>query len=331
MAKPKVVVTRMTPGLKESALFAECDVWAWEEDRVMPEELFREKAPGADGLFVTPFDPIDAALLDACPRLRVVSTYAVGVDNVDLPAAAERGVPVGNTPYVVTEATADMCFALMLAFSRRIPEGDAFVRAKKWETWSPYLMISNNVHGKTLGIVGMGRIGQAIAKRATGFDMNILYHTRNPRPEAEEKFGCAYVSYGELLARSDIVVMIVPLTGETRHMMNAESLAKMKESAILVNVARGGVVDPKALHDALAAKRIRGAAVDVTEPEPIGKDDPLLTLDNFLIAPHVATGTWETRQLMTDVAVDNLMRGLRGEPLRYYANPDVQGRERKFD
>ena len=331
MSKQKVVVARMTPGLKESGIFEEYDVFAWEEDRVMPEDIFRQKAAEADGLYVTSFDPIDISLLDACPRLRVVSVYAVGVDNVDLPAAVERGVPVGNTPYVVTEATADMCFALMLAFSRRLLEGDAYVRAKKWETWSPTLMISNNVHGKTLGVVGMGRIGQAIAKRATGFDMNILYHTRTPRPEAEEKFGCAYVSYDDLLARSDIVVMIVPLTEDTHHMMNAASLAKMKKSAVLVNVARGGVVDPKALYDALAAKRIRGAAVDVTEPEPIGKDDPLLTLDNFLVAPHVATGTWETREEMTKVAVDNLRRGMTGESLRYYANPDVQGRERKFD
>lgn len=324
MAKPKIVVSRMTPGLEESEIWEACDVMAWKEDRIMPEELLREHAADAEGLFVTAFEPIDAALVASAPKLRVVSNYGVGVDNVDLAACTARGIPVGNTPGVVTEATADMAFALLLAFSRRILEGDAFVKSKQWETWSPYLMISNDVHRKTIGIVGMGRIGQAIAKRATGFDMRILYHTRTPRPEAEKQFGCVHTPYDQLLSQSDIVVMIVPLTDSTRHMMGEEALGKMKESAILINVARGGVVDPKALYRALSEKRIRGAAVDVTEPEPIGKDDPLLTLDNFLVVPHVATGTWETRQAMTELAVKNLMCGLRGEPLPHYANPEVK-------
>lgn len=324
MGKPKVVVARMTPGLKERDLWSECDVWAWEEDRVMPTELLREKLADAEGAYITAFDPIDVALLDAAPKLRVISNYGVGVDNIDLTACTERGIAVGNTPGVVTEATADMAFALLLAFSRRIPEGDAFVRAKKWKTWSPYLMISNDVFGKTIGMVGMGRIGQAIARRAVGFEMSILYHTRTRKHEAEQRYGCRYVSYDRLLAESDIVVTVVPLTEETYHMVDEAAFAKMKESAVLINVARGGVVDPKALYQALSSKRIRGAALDVTEPEPIPPDDPLLTCDNLLVVPHVATGSWETRRMMTDLAVENLMAGLRGQSLRFYANPEVK-------
>jgi len=259
----------------------------------------------------------------------VVSNYAVGVDNIDLPACTERGIAAGNTPGVVTEATADMAFALMLALSRRIKEADTFVKEKHWQTWSPFLMISNDVYGKTLGIVGMGRIGQAIARRAKGFEMPMLYHTRNRRPEAEEAYACRHVTYDELLRESDIIVTIVPLTDATYHMVDDTAFSKMKASAIVVNVSRGGVVDPAALHRALSTGRIRGAALDVTEPEPIPPDDPLLTCGNLLVAPHVATGTWETRRLMTDLAVKNLMAGLEGRPLAHYANPDVQGRERK--
>jgi glyoxylate reductase len=329
MAKPKVLVARMTPGLEESELWKVCDVWAWKEDRIMPPDLLRQRAADAEGLLVTSFDPVDKALLDAAPRLRVVSNYAVGVDNIDLAACTARGIPAGNTPGVVTEATADMAFALMLALSRRIKEGDAFVKSRQWKTWSPTLMISNDVYGKTLGILGMGRIGQAIARRAVGFQMKLLYHTRNRRPEAEQAYGCRHVSYAELLRESDIIVTIVPLTKETHHIVDDAAFAQMKDSAIVINVARGGVVDPKALYRALSSKRIRGAALDVTEPEPIPPDDPLLGCENLLLAPHVATGTWETRRMMTDLAVRNLLAGLNGRPLVHYANPDVKGHERK--
>lgn len=329
MAKPNVVVARMTPGLEESDLWTQCDVWAWEEDRIIPPELLREKAAAAEGLYVTSFDPVDQALLDAAPSLRVVSNYAVGVDNIDLAACTERGIQAGNTPGVVTEATGDMAFALMLTLSRRIKEADAFVKAGQWKTWSPTLMISNDVFAKTLGIVGMGRIGQAIARRAVGFQMPMLYHARHPRPEAEQAYGCRYASLDELLAQSDIVVTILPLTPETHHLMNDETIGRMKESALLINVARGGIVDPKALHRALTAKRIRGAALDVTEPEPIDPKDPLLGCDNLLVAPHVSTGTWEARRGMTDLALQNLFAGLAGKPLPYLANPAVKGHERQ--
>ncbi|MCZ6474140.1 MAG: D-glycerate dehydrogenase, partial [SAR324 cluster bacterium] len=225
--------------------------------------------------------------------------------------------------FVVTDATADQAMALMLAASRRIWEGARYVRDKQWKEWSPTLMIANDVHRKTLGIVGMGRIGQAIARRARGFDMNLLYHARSPKPEAERDLGVSYRALDDLLAESDIVILILPLTEETRHMINDETLAKMKPSAYLINSARGPIVDPAALYRALSEGRLAGAALDVTEPEPISADDPLLSLENCLIVPHISTSTWETRAMMTEVSVTNLLNGLQGEPLMHCANPDV--------
>ncbi|MDH4248003.1 MAG: D-glycerate dehydrogenase [Deltaproteobacteria bacterium] len=323
MAKPKVVVARMTPGLEESPIWTECDVWAWREDRTLPGNILMEQAAQADGLYTTGFDPVTPELLSVAQNLKVVSNYGVGVDNINLSACTARGIRVGNTPGVVTEATADLAFALMLSLSRRIVTCDNLVKAREWKAWSPTLLIANDVFGKTLGIVGMGRIGQAIAKRATGFSMNLLYHTRTRRPEAEREFGVQYRSLEDLLRQSDIVLLILPLTPETHHLINAAALAKMKPSALLINAARGAIVDPKALYDTLAAKRIAGAALDVTVPEPIKPEDPLLTLDNILITPHIGTSTWEARRLMTDMAVRNLIQGLNGETMPALANPEV--------
>jgi glyoxylate reductase len=324
MAKPKVVVSRMTPGLEESALFQECDVWAWREDRVIPGDLLREQARQAEGLYVTAFDPVRADLIESAPKLRVVSNYGVGVDNLDLKALTARAIPAGNTPGVVTEATADMAMALLLALGRNIVTAANFVKARQWTGWSPTLLISNDVFGKTLGIVGLGRIGQAIARRARGFDMRLLYHARNRRPEAEQALGAQWRGFDDLLRESDIVLLILPLTPDTRHLINDAAFAKMKPTALLVNAARGPIVDPQALYRALAAGRIRGAALDVTDPEPIPPGDPLLTLDNLIIAPHIATSTWETRRRMTEIAVANLLAGLAGRPLPHCVNPDAQ-------
>ena len=324
MAKPKVVVSRKPPGAALERVFAECDVWMWEEDSTMPRELLLEKVRDAEGLYVMMLDQVNEELLDAAPSLKVVSTMAVGVDNIDLAACTERGIPVGHTPFVVTEATADFAIALMLAASRRIFPSAEFVRARQWKEWSPTLMIANDVHGKTLGIVGMGRIGQAIARRARGFDMTLLYHSRSPKPDAERELGVSYRGLDDLLGESDIVILILPLTDETRHMIDDAALAKMKPSAYLINSARGPIVDPQALYRALSGETIRGAALDVTEPEPISPDDPLLTLDNCLIVPHISTSTWETRAMMTEVSVNNLLNGLKGEPLQHCANPDVK-------
>lgn len=322
-AKPKVVVTRMTPGVEESALFTECDVYAWPEDRIMPKELLAEKVGDAVGLLTTSFDPVNEALLANAPKLRIVSQFAVGLDNLDLKALTARGIPAGFTPLAVTEATADMAMALTLSLSRRIVPSVQYVRAKQWRDWSPTLMIANDVFGKTLGIVGMGRIGQAIARRAKGFNMTLLYHARNRRPEPEQAYGVQYRTYDQILAESDILIFILPLSPETRHMANDAAFAKMKKTAFVVNAARGPIVDPKALYRALSTGRIAGAALDVTDPEPIPPDDPLLALDNLLVTPHVATSTWETRREMTRVAVANLLNGLAGKPMLHCANPEA--------
>jgi lactate dehydrogenase-like 2-hydroxyacid dehydrogenase len=305
-------------------VFEHCDAWMWEEDRTLPREILLEKVRDAEGLHVLVLDQVDAALLEAAPRLRVVSTSAVGVDNIDLKACTARGIPVGHTPVVVTEATADFAVALMLAASRRLWEAARYVRNGQWKEWSPTLMIGNDLHGKTLGIVGLGRIGQAIARRARGFNLRILYHSRNRQLQAEANLEAAYRSLHDLLEESDIVILSLPLTGETRQMIGEEALERMKPSAYLINVARGGVVDSDALYQALSNGKIRAAALDVTEPEPINTDHPLLTLDNCLITPHIAPTTVETKALMTEMSVTNLLRGLRGEPLLHCANPDSQ-------
>jgi len=289
----------------------------------MPTDILMTQAAQADGLYTTGFDPVTPELLSVTRQLKVVSNYGVGVDNINLAACTEKGVRVGNTPGVVTEATADLAFALMLSLSRRIVECDNLVKAKQWKAWSPTLLIANDVFGKTLGIVGMGRIGQAIAKRANGFSMNILYHTRTPKPDAEREYGVHYRSMDALLRESDIVLLILPLTPETKNLISTEALSKMKPTALLINAARGPIVDPQALYEALAAKRIAGAALDVTVPEPIKTDDPLLTLDNILISPHVGTSTWEARRLMTDMAVKNLIHGLKGQTMPSLVNPEV--------
>jgi len=327
MPKPKIVITRKTPGIEDAKELAAYDVWMWEEDRPLPPALLKERLKDAEGVFVTAFDPFREDMIQAAPRLRVVSNYGVGVDNLDLKALSARGIPAGNTPGVVTEATADMAMALMLAMSREIVRAANYVKAKQWTGWSPTLMISNDVYGKTLGIVGMGRIGQAIAKRAQGFSMKILYHTRNRRPEAEQAYGARHCSYDELLRESDIVLMICPLTPETRHMVNDTAFGKMKPTAMLVNAARGPVVDPKALYKALSTKRIKAAALDVTDPEPITPDDPLLTLDNLIIAPHIATSTWETRRRMTEITVTNLVNGMQGKPMLHCVNLEALGKK----
>ncbi len=325
MSKPKVLLTREVPGPAFGRLFEECAVTAWEQDSQMPRERLLEKVGEAEGLHIIWVDRVDLELLEAAPKLKVVSNYAVGVDNIDLKACTARGIPVGHAPGVVTEATADTAFALMLSVSRRIQEGALYVREGKWKEWSPGVCLGNEVFGKTIGIVGLGRIGQAIARRARGFGMRILYHNRRPNSQAGREFAAEYRGLDDLLAEADLVVLSMPYSPETHHMIDAAALAKMKPSAYLVNVARGGVVDSRALHQALSTGLIRGAGLDVTEPEPIPPDDPLLSLDNCLIIPHIGTSTWETRSAMAEISVANLLRGLRGEPLLHCANPEVFG------
>ena len=327
MSKPKVVVTCEPPGPALSRVFEQCNAWMWEQNRPLPRDLLLEKVAEAEGLHTIYVDEVNRELLDAAPKLRVVSTYAVGVNNIDLEACTARGIPVGYAPGAVTESTADFAIALMLAGSRRLYEGARFVREGKWREWSPTLMIGNDISGKTLGIVGLGRIGEAIARKARYFDMPILYHSRSPKPEAEARVGAAYRSLDALLAEADIVVLSLAPSPESHHLIDEAALAKMKPSAYIVNVARGTVIDSSALYRALSSGRIRGAALDVTDPEPILPDDPLLTLDNCLIVPHVGTATWETRAAMTEVTITNLLNGLAGKPMLHCANPEVYSAE----
>jgi glyoxylate reductase len=300
-AMARVYVTREVPGPAIDRLGAEHEVEVWPERSPPPPDALREAAAHADALLTMLTDRIDAELLDAAPNLRAIANYAVGTDNIDVAACTERGVAVGNTPEVLTDATADLAFALLLAAARRIVEGAGEVREGRWRTWEPAHNLGCDVHGRTLGIVGFGRIGQAVARRARGFDMEILYTRKTP--------------LRELLARSDFVSLHVPLTHETRYLIDAVALDAMQPHAILVNTARGQIVDQDALRDALAGGRIGGAALDVTDPEPLSPDDPLLSAPNLTVVPHVGSATRATRSRMGELAAENLLAALAGAPM----------------
>jgi glyoxylate reductase len=260
---------------------------------------------------------VDVALLERLPAVRVISNFGVGVDHIDVAAAAARGIPVGNTPGILDGATADLAFALLLAAGRRVAEGDGYARGPRFVRYDPSYMLGREVHGATLGIIGMGRIGEQVARRARAFDMMVLYCNRRRRLDAEAALGARHVSQDELLATSDYVVLTVPLTAETQRLIGRAELARMKPTAILVNVARGGIVDTDALTDALAQRRIYAAALDVTDPEPLPREHPLLRLENVTITPHLGSATEQTRRRMAELSVENLLAGLAGEPLRH--------------
>ena len=326
--RPRVFVSRRIPeeGLRAIAEVADADVWP--DDMPPPREELLRRVAGVDGLLALLTDRVDDELLDAAgPQLRVVSNYAVGFDNVDVPACTRRGVPVGNTPGVLTETTADLAFALLMAAARRLTEGYDYVRADRWKTWGPLLLLGTDVHHATLGIIGFGRIGREMARRAAGFDMTVLYHDAvRASPEEEAALHARSVPLDELLSASDFVSLHVNLTPETRGMMGREAFRKMKPTAIVINTSRGPVVDQRALYEALRDGVIGGAALDVTDPEPIRADDPLLTLPNCLVVPHVASGSRATRARMAEIAAANLLAGLRGEPLPAPVNPEVAPR-----
>lgn len=270
-----------------------------------------------DAIYTYGHPTVDADLLDRLPGVRVVSNFGVGVDHIDVQAAAVRGVPVGNTPGVLDGATADLAFSLLLAAGRRIVEGDRYARGPKFTRFDPSYMLGREIHGSTIGIFGMGRIGRQVARRARGFDMKVLYHNRTRSDEAEIAIGARYATREELLAQADFVVLTVPLTPETRGMIGRTELALMKPTASLVNVARGAVVDLDAVTEALAAKRIHAAALDVTDPEPLPRDHPVLALDNLVLTPHLGSATVETRYKMAEMSVVNLLAGLERKPLPY--------------
>lgn len=258
---------------------------------------------------------VDGKLLDRMPNVHVISNFGVGVDHIDVAAASQRRIPVGNTPGILDGATADQGFALLLAVGRRLVEGDRYARGPDFLRYDPSYMLGREVHGSTLGIIGMGRIGEQVAKRARGFDMTVLYHNRQRKPAAETSLGVKYASRDELLAQSDYVMLTLPLTAETRGLIGMAELKKMKPTAALINVARGAVVDTQALTEALASRTIRAAALDVTEPEPLPRDHPLLKLNNIIITPHLGSATEETRRRMAEISVENLLAGLDRHPL----------------
>ncbi|MGH2716841.1 MAG: 2-hydroxyacid dehydrogenase [Thermoleophilaceae bacterium] len=298
----RVFVTRRLPGGAVDRLAAEHEVEVWPEQLPPGRNDLLARAPELDGLLSLLTDPVDAELIAAAPRLRAISNYAVGVDNVDLEAARARGIPVGNTPDVLTDTTADLAVALMLGISRRLVEGDAYVRQGEWRAWETGLLLGHDLHRATAGIVGFGRIGRAVARRLEGFDCEILHTGRSGGVPLEG-----------LLERSDFVTVHSPLTPDTRGLIGDDALARMRPTAYLVNTARGPIVDSGALARALHAGRIAGAALDVTDPEPLPGGHPLLDAPNLLVLPHLGSATYATRQRMADMAVDNLLAGLAGE------------------
>jgi glyoxylate reductase len=327
MPKPKVFVTRIIPDAGLNLLRAHCELEVWPEELPPPREEIMRRVPELDGILALLTDRMDAELMDAAPKLRVISNYAVGFDNVDLAAATTRGIPVGNTPGVLTETTADLAFALLMAAARRLVPGHGHVKAGKWRTWDPMLLLGQDVHHATLGLVGLGRIGAEVAKRARGFDMRVLYRSRGRRPDLEDSLGVHYRPLDKLLAESDFVSLHTPLTPETHHLMDAHRLALMKPTAILINTARGPILDSAALYQALKAGTIGGAALDVTDPEPLPHDHELLSLDNCLVVPHIGSASVASRDAMAVLAVENLLAGLAGRPLKASPNPEVvQGR-----
>lgn len=321
--KPIVFVTRRIPEVGLAPIREACQMRLWEGELPPPKDILLQEVPNCDGLLCLLTDPIDAEVIAAGSRLKVISQMAVGVDNIDLKTATARGIPVGHTPGVLTEATADFTFALLMAVARRIPEGVDYVRAGKWRTWEPMGLLGVDIWGATLGIIGLGRIGTAVARRARGFAMRILYYDPTRRPDLEAELGVEYAELDDLLARSDFVTLHCPLSAETYHLIDERALRRMKPTAILINAARGPVVDTAALVRALSEGWIRAAALDVTDPEPLPPDHPLVSLPNCVVVPHIASATVSTRERMATMAAENLLAGLRGERLPYCANPDV--------
>ncbi len=305
-------VTRSLPGPALDRLRSAHEVEVWGERLPPAYEELSARAADAEGLLSLLTDRVDAALIEHCPRLRAISNYAVGYDNIDIDAAAARSIAVGNTPDVLTEATADLTFALLLAAARQLPEAIASVHAGDWLTWEPARYLGAAVQGATLGIVGLGRIGRAVARRALGFDMTVLFSGGGA---SEASSGVSEVPLEEVLERSDFVSLHCPLTAATHHLIDAAALTRMRPGAILINTARGPIVDPEALRSALVAGEIAGAALDVTEPEPLPADDPLLGAPGVIVVPHIGSATRVAREQMAELAVANLLAGLDGEPM----------------
>ena len=323
MAKPAIFVTRHLPGTALDFLGTHCAVRLWESELPPPPEELRRQAADADGLLTLLTDRVDRDLLAASARLLVVSNMATGFDNVDVAAATEHGILITRTPGVLSETTADFAFALLLAAARRLVEADRFTRSGKWKTWGPEVLLGHDVHGATIGIVGMGGIGREMAKRAQGFGMRIVYNSRTRKPSLEKRYTMEYLELDALLREADFVTLHAPLTPETLGMIDKTALQTMKPTAVLVNAARGPLVDQAALYHALKQGWIAAAALDVTHPEPMPADDPLLTLENCIITPHIASASVATRSRMAMLAAEQLVQALRGETPKNVVNREV--------
>ncbi|MGG1573231.1 2-hydroxyacid dehydrogenase [Fictibacillus sp. NRS-1165] len=322
--KPKVYITRKIPKEVAEQIAEVCYVRMWEEEDIpVPRPILQKELADSDGLYCLLTENIDSDLLDNAPRLRVISNMAVGYNNIDIETASERGIMVTNTPSVLTQTTADLTFALLMATSRRIVESSDFLRRGEWKTWSPMLLTGQDVYGSTLGIIGLGQIGESVAQRAKGFEMRVLYYNRSRKLEAEKQLGIQYTEMETLLKESDFICILTPLTPETRHLIGRKELSLMKNTSVLINTARGGIVDEDALYDALKEKEIWAAGLDVFEQEPVSMDHPLLTLSNVVTLPHIGSASFHTRMQMARLAAENLLTSLLGDIPKNLVNTNV--------
>jgi glyoxylate reductase len=323
--KPKIYITRKLPEPVVIRLSEICEVRMWDkEEEPVPRSILEKEIQEVDGLYCLLTESIDRDLLHLGTRLRIVSNMAVGYNNIDVVAATERGIMVTNTPGVLTETTADLTFALLMATARRLVEASDYLREGSWKTWSPMQLTGQDIYGATLGIFGLGRIGEALARRARGFDMNLLYHNRTRKLEAEEQYGITYADKVTLLRKSDFVCVLTPYTPETRDYIGAAELALMKPTAALINTARGGIVNEDDLYQALKNGTIWGAGLDVFEEEPVRTDHPLLSLPNVVALPHIGSASKNTRLKMALLAAENLIQGLQGETPKNLVNVQVE-------
>ena len=323
-SRPRIYITRKIPAEAVEMLQSHFDVSMWQyEDQAVPREVLEQEAARADGLLTMLSDRVDDALLEKAPNLKVIANLAVGYDNIAVASCTRRGILVTNTPDVLTETTADLAWALLMAAARRIVEADRLVREGRWKSWAPMFMTGQDVYGATIGIVGMGAIGTAIARRARGFNMKILYHNRHRREEAERTLGAEYRDLDSLLRESDFVVTMTPLTPQTRGLIGERELSLMKPSAILINPGRGGVVDEDALYRALKEGRLWAAGLDVFAQEPVPTNHPLLTLPNVVVAPHIGSASIPTRTAMARLCAENLIAALTGGNPPTPVNPEV--------
>lgn len=324
MSRPRVYVTRRLPQPALDIIRPIADFTLWDREDVPPSrQVLLREVTQVDGLLSLLTDRIDGEVMDAAPRLRVVSNFAVGFDNIDIPAATQRRIVVTNTPEVLTETVADFAFCLMLAAARRLVEGDRYARDGKWKTWEPLLLAGQDMYRATLGLIGLGRIGSAVARRAKGFEMRVMYYDPFRREDLEQSLQIEYRPFTDVLRQADFISVHVPLSEQTRHLIRRDQFSMMKPTAVFVNTSRGPVVDQQALAEALAARRIFAAGIDVFEREPVPTDDPLLAQGNAIVAPHIASASIPTRIRMATLAAENLVAVLQGKRPPNPVNPEV--------